>query len=83
MGSKFGQVDIDELKNTIRGEGIHYPQIGLICTENVPLCRRRIIYPDLKKRNACPIKTGIGFRFHRNRHQENILKLCLIELLFR
>ena len=51
LKTKGGVFDLDELKNAIRGDDIHYPDTGLICMENahgtgkvIPLEHMKAVY---------------------------------------
>lgn len=59
IGSNFGQINIDELENTIREYNIHYPDTGLICTENAHSSGKVVPLENLKVVRDVALRKGI------------------------
>ena len=59
IGSRFGQIDTDELEGTIRRPNIHYPDTGLICTENAHSEGKVVPLENLLKVKQIAAKKGI------------------------
>jgi len=57
--SNFGQINLDELEYTIRESDIHYPDTGLICTENAHSSGKVVPLKNLEHVKKTAAKKGI------------------------
>jgi threonine aldolase len=60
IASNFGQININELESTIRESDIHYPDTGLICTENAHSSGKVVPLKNLESVKQVAAKKGIS-----------------------